>query len=82
MSALLERAATLADLGRMSEMLADARHPHPDPAEHPNGLIISRRARRARRKLSWPLALPRTGGALDDQPAACCSPARSSSDRQ
>jgi tetratricopeptide (TPR) repeat protein len=70
-SAMVERAATLGDLGRASDMLAAARAILAVDAKNPNAWLLQ--AALAARAGKYDLARAlyrRTGGALDDQPAA------------
>jgi tetratricopeptide (TPR) repeat protein len=69
-AALLERAATLGDLGRMSEMLADARAVHRITGGHRTAYYLE--AVLAARARNFQLAKglwARTGGAFDNVPA-------------
>jgi tetratricopeptide (TPR) repeat protein len=68
--ALSERAATLADLGRMKAMLADTRRILAIQSDHPVPWFLQ--ATLAARAKKWELArrlYDRTGGALEAQPA-------------
>ena len=69
-AALLERAATYGDMGRMSDMLADARKVHRLTGGHPRAYYLQ--AVLAARARNFELARAlwnRTSGAFDDTPA-------------
>jgi putative PEP-CTERM system TPR-repeat lipoprotein len=69
-TALIERAATYGDMGRMRDMLADARHVHTLTGGYPRAYYLQ--AVLAARAHNFALARSlwnRTGGAFDDSPA-------------
>jgi cellulose synthase operon protein C len=69
-TALIERAATYGDMGRMADMLADARHVHTLTGGYPRAYYLQ--AVLAARARNFALARSlwnRTGGAFDDAPS-------------
>ena len=68
--ALLERAITYGDIGRMQDMLADARQVHVLTGGHPTAYYLQAMlAARARNFVLARLIYNRTGGAFDNVPA-------------